>query len=158
MTALVPCRTATSIATKLARFDQFLDSHRETAKQLRHDPSLVDNRQYLKDHPALQSYLEEHPAIREEIRENPDAFMRAENRYDRREDHQDLDRGRERELANFDQFLDSHRETAEQLRKNPSLASNQQFLKEHQAKAVDCRGMPPEQTPTSLLGCRESCC
>ena len=118
---------------ELASFDRFLDNHRETAKQLRRDPSLVDNIQYLKDHPALQSYLEEHPAVREEIQENPDAFMRAENRYDHQEDRHDLDRGREREHANFEQFLDTHRETAEQLRKNPSLASNQQFLKEHPA-------------------------
>jgi hypothetical protein len=122
---------------ELANFDRFLDNHRETAEQLRRDPSLIDNPQYMKDHPELQSYLQDHPAIRQQIKDNPDAFMRAEDRYDRSsEDNRshDLDRDRERrELASFDQFLDTHRETSEQLRKNPSLADNQQFLKDHPA-------------------------
>lgn len=114
---------------ELANFDRFLDSHREVAEQLRKDPSLVDNPQFVKAHPALQTYLQEHPAVREQLKQNPNAFMRQEDRYDRSEnDHRDNAR---RELANFDRFLDSHRETAEQLRKDPSLADNQQYLKDH---------------------------
>ncbi|MGB9468962.1 MAG: hypothetical protein WBQ59_06395, partial [Candidatus Acidiferrum sp.] len=94
------------------------------------DPSLVDNQQFLKAHPALQTYLQEHPAVRQELKENPSAFTRQEDRNDRNES--DRDRGAtRRELANFNQFLDSHRETADQLRKDPSLADNQQFLKDH---------------------------
>src|SRR3984957_21013773 len=76
---------------ELARFDQFLDDHREIAEQLRKDPSLVDNPEYEKSHPELQSYLENHPNIREEIKENPNAFMRKEDRYDRHEGHRDRD-------------------------------------------------------------------
>lgn len=115
---------------ELANFNRFLDSHRETAEQLRKDPSLVDNQQFLKAHPALQTYLQEHPAVRQELKENPSAFTRQEDRNDRNES--DRDRGAtRRELANFNQFLDSHRETADQLRKDPSLADNQQFLKDH---------------------------
>src|ERR1700723_1449525 len=130
---------------ELARFDQFLDSHREIAEDLRKDPSLVNDAQYAKNHPALQAYLTDHPQIREEIKENPDAFMRLESRYDRREDARDGDRdsrgngGRgdndttRGELARFDQFLDTHREIAEQLRKNPSLVNNQKFESTHPA-------------------------
>jgi len=117
---------------ELASFDQFLDSHRETAEQLRKDPSLVDNQQFLKDHPALETYLKDHPAVRQELRENPNGFMKEEDRFDRHEDDRDRDANRP-ELANFDRFLDSHRETAEQLRKDPSLVDNQQFLKDHPA-------------------------
>jgi len=130
---------------ELARFDQFLDTHRETAEQLRKDPSLVNNDEYVKNHPELQAYLQEHPGIREEIKENPDAFMRQESRYDRRED--DRDRGRDRdinrqELARFDQFLDSHRETAEQLRKDPSLVNNEEFARNHPALQAYLREHP----------------
>src|SRR6266853_4207452 len=143
---------------ELARFDQFLDSHREVSEQLRRDPSLVKNQQFVQSHPALQSYLQDHPAIREDLTRNPDAFMRQEGRYDRREDanrddarrfdnrdndvrqdrvrdaDRDADRrddGRRARLAQFDRFLDSHRETAEQLRRDPSLVKNQQFLQTH---------------------------
>jgi hypothetical protein len=115
---------------ELASFDQFLDSHRETAEQLRKDPSLVDNQQFLKDHPALETYLKDHPAVRQELRENPNAFMKEEDRFDRHEDDRDRDANR-RELANFDRFLDNHREIAEQLRKDPSLVDNQKFLNDH---------------------------
>jgi len=123
---------------ELANFDKFLDSHREIAEQLRKDPSLVNNQEFAKNHPALQTYLQDHPAVREEIRENPNAFMRQEDRFDRREDNRDRDITRDRdttrqELANFDKFLDNHRETAEQLRKHPSLVNNQEFAKNHPA-------------------------
>ena len=139
---------------ELASFDRFLDGHREAADQLRRNPSLVNNQQFLHDHPALQSYLQDHPAVREQLTQNPNAFMRQENRYDAREDerNRDFDRrdrdmddrrddrqeGRNAtsdrpELASFDRFLDSHREEAEQLRRNPSLVNNQQFVQSHPA-------------------------
>jgi hypothetical protein len=113
---------------ELARFDQFLDSHRETADQLRKDPSLIDNQEFMRNHPELQAYLQDHPRIRDEMNQDPNAFMHAEDRYDRREDDRDR-----QELAHFDQFLNSHRETAEQLRKDPSLVDNQEFVKNHPA-------------------------
>ncbi len=124
---------------ELANFDQFLDSHRETAEQLRKDPSLVNNEQFVKSHPDLQAYLQQHPEVREEVKENPNAFMHQEARYERTENapatpnnRSGLDRDTTRgELANFDKFLDSHRETAEQLRKDPSLVNNEQFVKSH---------------------------
>lgn len=115
---------------ELANFDEFLDSHREIAEQVRKDPSLLDNQQYLKDHPELQKYLWNHPGVREEVKENPTAFMHQENRYDRQEDAAAREATREK-LTSFDQFLDKHREIAEQVRRNPSLLDNQQFLKDH---------------------------
>src|ERR1700722_17826846 len=143
---------------ELARFDQFLDGHPEVARELRRDPSLVDNPEYARNNPALQAYLADHPQIREEIKEHPDAFMRLESRYDRREDARDDDNRYDRhdgdrdgdhdsrgngvrgdsdttrgELARFDQFLDSHREIAEQIRKDPSLVNNQKFESTHPA-------------------------
>ena len=113
---------------EMASFDSFLDKHPEIAEQLRRNPSVVDDREYVNNHPELQAYLQDHPQVREELRENPRAFMRQENRFDRRDD--DATR---RELANFDGFLDKHPEVAEQLRKNPALADNQEFLQNHPA-------------------------
>ena len=119
---------------ELGFFDQFLDRNRETAEQLRKDPSLVNNEEFVKSHPALQAYLQQHPQVRDEIKESPETFMRKKNRFDRPEYTRDRDTTR-RELANFDQFLDSHHETAEQLRKDPSLVNNEQFVNSH----PDCR-------------------
>jgi hypothetical protein len=124
---------------QIAEFDKFLDSHPELAQQLRKDPSLINNEEFVEHHEALKDYLQEHPGIREEIRENPNAFMRQEQRYDQREDERrgadnrgDRDNGR-RQVAVFDRFLDSHPEVAEQLRKNPSLVNNKDFVEDHAA-------------------------
>jgi len=175
---------------ELARFDQFLDSHREIAEQVRQNPSLVNNDQFVKNHPPLQNFLQEHPGVREELKENPNAFMQQEARYDR--DYRDYDRDRDAradkdrdrdarssdedrdrdarvgdndrdrdvrtsdndrdrdarrdELANFDRFLDSHHEIAEQLRKDPSLADNGEFLKTHPALQNYLKQHPGVQT------------
>src|SRR5262249_54772386 len=97
---------------ELASFDQFLDNHREIAEQLRKNPSLVNNSNFVKDHPALQTYLQSHPAVREEISENPNVFMKRENRYDRREDAFDRDAGRREtddRRPDFDNRRDSDR-------------------------------------------------
>ncbi len=121
---------------QIANMDKFLDSHPEIEEQLRKDPALIRNEEFVEKHPALQQYLQEHPGIREEFTENPNAFMRQEERFDRREDgrnrggDRDITRG---ELANMDRFMDSHPEIAEQLRKDPSLINNKQFVENHPA-------------------------
>lgn len=119
---------------ELARFDQFLDGHREIADQLRRDPSLADKPDYLKDHPALQSFLQDHPGVRDQFKNDPNAFMHEEDRFNHRDDNRDRDFDRNRaDLASFDKFLDSHREISEQVRRDPSLVDNEQFVKDHPA-------------------------
>src|SRR5258706_6206431 len=76
---------------ELVNMDRFMDSHPEIAEQLRKDPSLVNNKEFVENHPALQQFLAEHPGVREEYKENPNAFMHREERFDHRED-QGLDR------------------------------------------------------------------
>ncbi len=110
---------------ELAQFDQFLDSHREISEQVRQNPSLVNNDQFVKNHPALQSFMQQHPAVREELKENPNAFMHREARYDRQED-----RMRD-EWVRFNGFLDSHREIAEQLRRDPKLINDAKYVNAH---------------------------
>src|ERR1700724_2112381 len=96
---------------QLASFDSFLDSHPEVAEQVRKDPSLVNNEEFVEKHSALEQYLQQHPEIREDQGRD-----------------RDVPRG---ELANMDHFMDSHPEIAEQLRKDPSLVDNKQFVQSH---------------------------
>src|SRR5579864_778733 len=126
---------------QLSALDQFLDQHPELSEQLRNNPSLVNNEEFVESHPDLQSYLQQHPEVREELNQNPNAVMHQEQRFDRREDR-DADRNRDRdrdngitrgELSSMDNFMDSHPEIAEQLRKNPSLADNKEFVEDHPA-------------------------
>jgi hypothetical protein len=120
---------------ELASFDRFMDDHPEIAEQLRKDPSLVKNKEFVENHPALEEYIEQHPEVREEISENPSGFMHQEQRFDRRADHAERpdDDVTRRELGSFDRFMDSHPEIAEQLRRDPSLVKNKEFVENHPA-------------------------
>jgi phage-related protein len=124
---------------QLATFDRFLDSHPELAEQLRKDPTLVNNEEFVENHRELQQYLQQHPEVREELQHNPNAVLHQEQRYERREDRErdrdrdpnnDVTRG---ELSNMDRFLDGHPEIAEQLRQNPSLVNDKKFVEGHPA-------------------------
>ncbi len=122
----------------VANFDRFLDGHREIAEQVRKDPSLLDNRDFVRDHPALQTYFQQNPAVRDQLRQDPNAFMRQQDAYDRDSNMRDRDAGADRDAyrrdaANFDRFLDGHREIAEQVRKDPSLLDNRDFVRDHPA-------------------------
>jgi zona occludens toxin (predicted ATPase) len=121
---------------ELSNMDQFLDSHPEIAEQVRKDPSLVNNHQFVQNHPQLQQFLQQHPGVSEELKENPNAFMGRERGFEGREEAGENRRFGDRDitraqLSNMDQFLDSHAEIAEQVRKDPSLVNNHQFVQNH---------------------------
>ena len=120
-----PTQDRDTTTRELGSFDSFMDAHPVMAEQLRKDPSLLDDKNFLASHPALETYLQQHPGVREEVRENPDAFMHQERRFDSQETR--------RELTNLDSFMDSHPEIAEQLRKDPSLINNKEFVAKHPA-------------------------
>jgi hypothetical protein len=107
-------------------FREFMDSHPEIGEQVRRDPSLLNNRDFVKNHPALQAFYQDHAGIRTDVRQDPDAFMRRGNDFDR-DFNADRD-VRNRNLAEFQRFADSHREIADQLRKDPSLINNRNFV------------------------------
>jgi hypothetical protein len=115
----------------LARFTRFMDDHRDLAEQLRRDPSLANNRQFVENHPDLQTFLRDNPGVRDQLRQDPHAFLQREEQFNRTQNAQD--RNSRQDLAQFDRFLDSHREIAEQVRKNPSLADNREFVQNHPA-------------------------
>jgi len=107
----------------LAEMDTFLDSHPEVAKELERDPSLINNANWVGNHPQLQTFLSNHPRLTAAFRDDPTLFMKDENRYDRHEDRRDA--------AEMARFLDTHPEVAEQLRRDPSLIDNQKWVAEH---------------------------
>jgi hypothetical protein len=112
---------------QLGRFDTgYLDDHPAAARQLQQNPRLIDDPQFLANHPGLKAYLNNHPEIREDIKEHPDAFMDREKRFER--NGGDISRA---EAAKGDRFLDSHPEIAESLRKDPGLIDNKQFQQNH---------------------------
>src|SRR5437588_9648370 len=107
---------------ELANFDRFLDTHPEIAKQLQANPSLINNPEWVENHPDLRAFLASHPGVREEIRETPRYFMQREQRFESTENRPaDLST---REVETFDRFLDHHKDIAKELRQNPALVND----------------------------------
>jgi len=48
---------------QLSALDQFLDQHPELSEQLRNNPSLVPNEEFVEDYCDLQRYLQQHPEV-----------------------------------------------------------------------------------------------
>jgi hypothetical protein len=150
-----PVQVTDARQMELAQFDQFLDSHHEIAEQLRKDPSLVNNKGFVDKHPTLQSFMQEHPGVHEEVSEDPGAVMKQLSGSARRDGGRDGDTT-SKELAQFDGFMDGHREIAEQLRKNPSLVNNKDFVQKHPALQTylqDHQGVREEigQNPNAFM-------
>jgi hypothetical protein len=122
---------------EIVDMDHFLDKHPEIAEQLRKDPSLIDNREWVARHPELQEYLKSHQRLAEVFRAHPDAFMRDEDRYEWSEGDHDHDRMRDRdernrgELTSFGHFVGGHPNVAAELSADPTLATNKEYLANH---------------------------
>jgi len=126
-----------SLRQQLAQFGRFLDSNPTIAQQLQKNPSLADNQNFINSNPAYKQFLQRNPDIRVRLHNDPTAFMREETRYESWENSHNGDgnnnRGEafRRDVAEFDRFLNDHPEIAEQLRKQPSLIDNRQFVTSH---------------------------
>jgi len=70
---------------ELHNLDQYLDKHPEVSKELRKDPSLINNQEWVSKHPELQEWLKNHPHASAELREHPKAFMHREHQYESHE-------------------------------------------------------------------------
>ncbi len=121
---------------EIVDMDHFLDKHPEIAEQLRRDPSLIDNREWVARHPELQENLNSHQRLAQVFREHPDAFMRDEDRYDQTGDRdyarmRDRDERNRGELTSFGHFLGGHPNMATELSADPTLASNKEYLANH---------------------------
>ncbi len=82
-----------------ASFDRYLDTHPAVEQQLRRNPNLVNDPNYLAQHPGLQQYMNTHPGMAKELKENPRAVMRSERRYEKTAQDRRQDRRLRRHMA-----------------------------------------------------------
>ncbi|HZC46926.1 MAG TPA: hypothetical protein VE243_10655 [Candidatus Acidoferrum sp.] len=71
-------------AHPLASTDRYMDSHPDVAGQLERNPGLVDNHEYIENHPGLREYLHNHPVARRDWRSHPYRYIAAERHYDKK--------------------------------------------------------------------------
>lgn len=68
-------------APAMRQTDEFLQTHPKVAQELASNPKLIDNKEYLSQHPQLNTYLNNHPAVRNEWQAHPVTFTKAEEQY-----------------------------------------------------------------------------
>ena len=118
---------------ELATMDQFLDGHEDIERQLRANPSLINDPNYLRANPQLQTFLGQHPVLLNEFREDPNYFMRRENRFDAREaaaGNPDANLT-PRQRRDRDDFMAKHKDIDRDLQANPALVNDNDYLKRH---------------------------
>jgi len=119
---------------ELRAFAEFLTNHPWIANKLWEKPSRANDKDFLEDNKELRFWLQDHPRAREEFREDARAFMDRVRDFERyglygSDRHRDWDS--DRELALFARFLGDHPRVAQDLRRNPSLANNGDYLEDH---------------------------
>jgi ABC-type nitrate/sulfonate/bicarbonate transport system substrate-binding protein len=119
-------------AKDLRSFERYLDTHDETARALYQNPDLINDRQFVRDHDALNDWLENHPDAAAAMRANPERYLSRETNSSST-GRQARAYMSERDLRSFEQYLDTHDETARTLYQNPDLVNDRQFVREHDA-------------------------
>lgn len=117
---------------QVASFDRFLNEHPDVEAQLKANPSLINDPNFLGSQPALQNFLANNPLVRAELEESPIDFVRREDRNATGSGGGALNPGmNEREVGRMDEFLDEHRDVEQQLELNPSLINDPNYLAQH---------------------------
>src|SRR5262245_16485168 len=117
----------------LRSFDNYLNSHEETAQQLYKNPELLRDRRFVRNHEGLNDWLDSHPDAAEALQANPHKYLWRENTYRSNEDRPGLARMTERDLRSFENFLDSNPNTAKRLYENPELINDRQFVRNRES-------------------------
>lgn len=119
-------RLSVSGRAELESFDDFLDAHARIARNLRRNPWLVANEEFMISHPDLDEFLKNHPTVSLEIREHPQAFVGREKRFEEAGEHVSR-----YELDSFDHLLEQRPRVAAELKANPGLVDDTAFLSRH---------------------------
>lgn len=138
LTPLVPASaqqyggTAQVSEQDLDAFDAFLESHTATARLLSRNPDLINDRRFVRQHPALQEWLDNHPRIARKIENDPDAFLQRDTAEGQLGASGSAStRVSVRDVSSFEAYLNSDWETAQLLYRNPDLISDRQFVRSH---------------------------
>jgi hypothetical protein len=66
----------------MSNTDNYLSNHPDVAAQLERNPRLVDDPNYMSQHPGLHEFMQTHPEARAEWKAHPDKYMSHENQYE----------------------------------------------------------------------------
>jgi hypothetical protein len=120
--------TTTPKPTPIASFDTFLDANPTIEKDLKQNPSLINDPTYLANHPGLKAFLSGNTAISAAAAKDPKALINRLERFEK--SGRDIPKA---QLSAFDKFLDQNPSIEKDIHKNPSLLTNTTYLANHPA-------------------------
>jgi len=96
---------------------------------------LINNDRFLRGHAELSDWLANHQETAQAIQADPRAAIWHERTAGRGEEESRPASTRisERDLRSFEDYLNAHDETAQELYRNPDLINDRQFVREHRA-------------------------
>ena len=118
--------STTTTPTPIASFDTFLDANPSIEKDLKQNPSLLNDATYLANHPTLKAFLNGNATVSAAATKDPKALMNRLERFEK--SGRDIPKA---QLAAFDKFLDQNPSIEKDIRKNPSLLTNATYLANH---------------------------
>lgn len=103
--------------------EHYLTNHPQVADELHNNPSLINNPQWLAQHPEVNNWMTNHPNVKADALSNPQSFVNHTERETLTKDR--------RQMNNTDEFLSKHPEMAKQLNANPNLIDDPKYLSQH---------------------------
>lgn len=110
-------------------WDEFLDEHRAIARDLSHNPDLVNDTRYVHDHNPLDDWFHDHREAAAIIMANPNAYIARSSRSS--EPDPDDNQPTESDIQSFEQYLDRNWEVADALYREPDLIKSRGFLRDN---------------------------
>jgi hypothetical protein len=62
-------------SSELKKWDRFAEEHPKIAAVLAYKPSIIDDSNFVNEHPELATFFQAHPDIRDAMKENPGNFV-----------------------------------------------------------------------------------
>ena len=72
---------------ELKKLDGFLKKHRGIEGDLRANPQMINDAQYLSNHKDLEKFLRRNPRVTSDLSNDPNYFVERESRYQQRKHH-----------------------------------------------------------------------
>lgn len=120
-----PSTTAPPTTAETDTMEHYLTNHPKAADELHGNPALINNPQWLAQHPEVQNWMNRHPNAKADAAENPTSFVNHTERETLNKDR--------KAVTGTDEFLSKHPDMAKELNENPKLIDDPKFLATHPA-------------------------
>jgi hypothetical protein len=109
-------------------FQHFLSNHPWIAGKLKQNPSLANDKGFLKGNHELPEFLNAHPYVQAQFRADPNDFMQRAQAFAADETRRGTNDPHASDFDALKMFMQNHTWIADKLKEDPSRATNKGFL------------------------------